>query len=236
MYTHKESALYIPPLEARLASNPRSASFARLASFYLKEGQIQKAVDVCLAGLKHYPSYATAHFVLGQCYEAMGRNIEAMLEYRRTLKAMPDNPTIQSLLKQVEQREQESFKAFSEERLRKLKERRDTVTFEKYVEEEGQPRESTAEFLLRRLQDVQKTAPRNAPEDTAPGEAQAPSVSPSKIVTATLAEIYATQGEYQEAIEAYKKLVSQRPVEAERYAKRIAQLEELSRMQQTEHQ
>ena len=59
-------------------------------------------------------------------------------------------------------------------------------------------------------------------------------ISPSKIVTATLAEIYATQGEYKEAIEAYKKLVSQRPIEAERYVKRITQLEELSRLQQAE--
>ncbi len=236
MYTNKESALHVPSLEARLASNPRSASFARLASYYLKEGQVQKAVDICLEGLKHYPTYATAHLVLGKCYETMGRNIEAMLEYRRTLKAMPDNPTVQNLLKQVELREQESFRAFSEDRIRKLKERKDTVTFEKYVEEESTPKESTAEFLLRRLQDVKMTVPRTTVEGAPPEETQAPPVAPSKIVTATLAEIYATQGEYQEAIQAYKKLVSQRPIEAERYVKRIAQLEELSRVQQTEHQ
>ena len=236
MYTNKESALHIPPLEARLASNPGSASFARLASYYLKEAQVQKAVDICLEGLKRYPAYSTAHLVLGRCYEAMGRNIEAMLEYRSTLKAMPDNSTVQDLLKNVEQREQESFKAFSEERIRKLKERKETVTFEKYVEEEPQQKESTAEFLLRRLQDVKKTVPRSASKGVPGEETQVPPVSPSKIVTATLAEIYATQGEYHEAIEAYKKLVSQRPVEAERYAKRIAELEELSKMQQAEHQ
>ena len=235
MYTNKESALHIPPLEARLASNPASASFARLASCYLQEGQVQKAVDICLEGLKRYPTYATAHLVLGKCYEAMGRNIEAMLEYRRTLKAMPDNATVQVLLKQVEQREQESFKAFSEERMRKLKERKETVPFEKYVEEELPQKESTAEFLLRRLQDVKKSAPRT-PSESGSGEEATQPVSPSKIVTATLAEIYATQGEYHEAIEAYKKLVDQRPLEAERYAKRIAELEELSRMQQAEHE
>lgn len=236
MYTNKESALHIPPLEARLASNPASASFARLASYYLREGQVQKAVDICLEGLKRYPTYSTAHLVLGKCYESMGRNIEAMLEYRRTLKSMPDNPTVQDLLKKVEQREQESFKAFTEERIRKLKARKETVPFEKYVEEDSPQKESTAEFLLRRLQDVKKTAPRTTSEAGSGEETAAQPVSPNKIVTATLAEIYATQGEYHEAIEAYKKLVQQRPLEAERYTKRIAELEELGRMQQAEHQ
>ena len=228
--------MYIPSLEARLVTSVKSPSFARLASYFLREGQPQKAVDICLEGLKYHQNYATAHLVLGKCYEAMGRNIEAMLEYRRALKAMPDSSAVQSLLENVEQREQESFRAFSEERARKLKNRKDAVTFENYVEEGATQKESTAEFLLRRLQDVKKNAPRTMPETRPVEEQQTPSVLPSKIVTATLAEIYATQGEYKEAIDAYKKLVSQRPVEAERYAKRITQLEELSKLQQAEHQ
>jgi len=222
--------MYLPSLEAR---NTKTSSFARLASYSLKEGQYQKSIDICLEGLKHFPDYATAHLILGKSYEALGRNIEAMLEYRRTLKAMPDNPTLQGLLKRVEQREQEAFRAFSEDRSRKLKERKDTITFDKYVDEGTEQKESTTEFLLRRLQDVKKSVPLATP-DRPSEDVTSPAASPSKIVTATLAEIYATQGEYKEAIEAYRKLVSQRPIEAERYVKRIAQLEELSRLQQTE--
>ena len=225
--------MYLPSLEARLASNTKTASFARLASYYLKEGHYQKAVDICLEGLKHFPDYATAHLILGKSYEAMGRNIEAMLEYRRTLKAMPDNTTLQGLLKRVEQREQEAFRAFSDDRSRKLKERKETITFDKYVNEATEQKESTAEFLLRRLQDVKKNVPLTVPDRPSEDMSSRPA-TPSKIVTATLAEIYATQGEYKEAIDAYRKLVSQRPIEAERYVKRITQLEELSRLQQAE--
>jgi tetratricopeptide (TPR) repeat protein len=156
-----------------------------------------------------------------------------MLEYRRALKMFPDNPTVQRLLKQAEQREQEAFRVFSEDRSHKLRERKETVTFEKYVEEDVGHKESSAEFLLRRLQEVKKAVP-SIPDRPVPDESQTQNVSPSKIVTATLAEIYATQGEYKEAIEAYRKLASQRPIEAERYAKRIAQLEELSRPSQVE--
>jgi tetratricopeptide (TPR) repeat protein len=236
MYSDKESAMYIPSLEARLAKSATSPSFARLASYYLREGQAQKAADICLEGLKHHQQYATAHLVLGKCYDAMGRNVEAMLEYRQALKAMPDSTAVQALLKTVEQREQEAFRSFSEERAQKLKERRETVPFESYVEEERPSGESTAEFLLRRLQDVKKTARRTAPGDQPQDDQPTQVVTPSKIVTATLAEIYASQGEYHEAIEAYRKLVNQRPLEADRYAKRIAQLEELRKMQQAEQQ
>jgi tetratricopeptide (TPR) repeat protein len=236
VYTNKESALYLPSLEARIASNAKSPSFARLASYYLGEGQHQKALEICQEGLKHFPEYATAHFVLGKCYEAMGRNIEAMLEYRRTLKAMPDSLAVQSSLRRVEQQEQEAYRAFSEERSRKLQERTAAVSFESYANDAVDKKESTADFLLRRLQEVKKTAPRTPFEQRRSEESGGPAVAPSKIVTATLAEIYATQGEYGEAIEAYKKLITQRPIEAERYAKRIAQLEELSKLQQAEQQ
>ena len=236
MYSNKESATYIQPLEARLASNAKSPCFARLASYYLKEGHPQKALDLCLGSLRFFPNYATAHFVLGQCYDATGRNIEAMLEFRRALKNLPDNPTVQSMLKRSEQREQEAFRAFSEERSLKLKERKETMTFEKYVEEDVEQKESTAEFLLKRLQHVKKSGAQAASMARSHEETPSQAVSPSKIVTATLAEIYASQGEYKEAIAAYKKLVSQRPIEAERYTKRIAQLEELSKIHQSEQE
>jgi len=226
--------MHKPSLEARMAANRNSPSFARLASYYLQEGNIPQAVDLCVEGLKLYPNYATGHLVLGKCYEAMGRNIEAMLAYRRVAKALPDNPTVQALLKNVESREQDAFKAFAEERARKMKERKDTLTVEQYTSEDPAEKESTVDFLLKRLQDVKRDPPKLVPGDRSHEEQLPPSPSGAKIVTATLAEIYANQGEYREAIEAYKRLLSQRPVDSERYAKRIAQLEELARLQQTE--
>jgi tetratricopeptide (TPR) repeat protein len=58
--------------------------------------------------------------------------------------------------------------------------------------------------------------------------------SSGRFVTATLAEIYASQGEYHEAIEAYKKLAERRPGSAERYQKRLVELEELKRLHEGE--
>jgi pentatricopeptide repeat protein len=55
-------------------------------------------------------------------------------------------------------------------------------------------------------------------------------------VTATLAEIYASQGEYREALEAYKRLREQNPADAPLYERRIAELTELARVQHADEQ
>lgn len=47
-----------------------------------------------------------------------------------------------------------------------------------------------------------------------------------EIVTPTLAEIYATQGAYREAIRTYSLLLDRRPEERERFEQRIRELEE----------
>jgi tetratricopeptide (TPR) repeat protein len=237
VFRNRDAAVYVPSLEGKLAANPKSPSFARLASYYLKEGKTQEAIDICLEGLKTFPQYATAHLVLGRCYETLGRNIEAMLEYRRALKAVPDNATVKGLLETVERREQEAFQAFAEERAKTLEDKKDSLTFEEYIASDSSEKESTADFLLKRLQDVKQQLASPTPRDSNFAQEPRPagSSSTTTIVTATLAEIYANQGEYKEAIEAYRKLLDQRPVEAERYEKRIAQLEELTKLQQTDH-
>ncbi|MFN0157281.1 MAG: tetratricopeptide repeat protein [Bacteroidota bacterium] len=229
----QESAKFVPALEAKRAANPRSPVFARLASYYLLEGKAQQAADVCLEGLAVFPEYATGRLVLGKAYEALGRHIEAMLEYRKALRAVPDNPAVGELLRRSEQREQEEFKAFSEERAKKLGERRGTIKLETYLEQGNESGQGTVDFLLQRL----KAAKINAvplEESVSSEDKSITGASGTKIVTATLAEIYANQGEYREAILAYRKLREQQPHEAERFDKRIAELQQMERMQHAE--
>jgi tetratricopeptide (TPR) repeat protein len=229
----KELPETLSALEAKVTATPGSPFFARVASAYLRQGKTMQAIELCAQGLKTFPDYATGHLVLGQCYEALGRTIEAMLEYRRALKILPDNPAMQKLMRDIEQREKEAFVAFAEERARKLTERKDSLSVEEYLSEEPTEKESTVEFLLKRLQVARRAAP-----GTEHGQSGATDERPASatisIVTPTLAEIYASQGEYDAAIDAYGKLVVQRPQEAERYEKRIAQLEQLKKLKQAE--
>jgi tetratricopeptide (TPR) repeat protein len=232
----EESARNIPILEARMAGNPASPLFARLASYYLAEGRHDRAVELCLQGLKHFPEYATGRLVLGRALEGLGRTVEALLEYRKVARALPDNATVAALLRAAEQRDQDSFRAFAEESARRLRDRTGDVTFESFVADEPAPAEGTAEFVLRRMQMTQAAPP---PRQASP----APAVPPApparggpRIVTATLAEIYASQGEYREALEAYKRLREQNPADAPLYERRIAELTELARVQHADEQ
>ncbi len=236
MFYAQESARYIPELEAKLSSNPRSPVFARLASYYLTEGKIGRAVELCQEGLKHFPDYATAHLVLGKLYDAQGRYVEAMLEYRKARNVVPDNPAVASMLLKVEQKEQEEFRIFTEDRARRLLDRRNTMTFEKYVADEPATGGATVDFLLERLRNARAATPppRNPEEVQAEEDSRTEPPAAPRIVTATLAEIYASQGQYKEAIDAYKRLREQHPEDAERYERRIAQLSDLTKLQHAE--
>lgn len=190
----------IPLLEERLAANPRSPLFARLASAYAREGRYEDAIDLCTRGLKEFPEYPTAHLVLAECYQSTGRTVEALIEYRRVLKAVPDNPSVVNVLRLIEKREQEAFHAFAEERLKQLKMRKGKLS-EARVAVSDEERESGSEV---------------------------------KIVTVTLAEIYASQGEYEEAIQVYRRLAAGKEDKAEECVKRISELEQLARARQAE--
>jgi tetratricopeptide (TPR) repeat protein len=211
----------------------KSPEFARHAKEYLDSGQVQKALEICLEGTAAFPWYGTGALILGQCYDALGRTVEAMLAYRRALKAVPDNAVIQSLLRSAEEREQQAFEAYAESQARVLKTKKESTTFESYVSEGGEESESSVEFLVRQLQGAQRIVP-PGPDVQAAEELAPPSEAPpTRIVTATLAEIYANQGQYREAIKAYRALCEQRPDEAHRYEKRLADLEELAKSQKS---
>ncbi|HEX9656667.1 MAG TPA: tetratricopeptide repeat protein [Bacteroidota bacterium] len=194
-------------LEARLAANPRSMAFARLAGLYLRQGNLEDALRLCVDGVKRFPRYGTGHLILGKCYEALGRNVEAMLEFRKALRATPDSDAIRQMLAAVEKKEEEAFRLFEKERTRRMDGQRDTLSAHTYVT--GKQKEPIAK----------------KPEERGPN---------IRIVTPTLAEIYATQGEYEEAIAAYNKLIEQRPGDAARYVVRVNELKELRRIREAE--
>lgn len=211
----------------------KSPEFARHAKDYLDGGEVQKALEICLEGTAEFPWYGTGALILGQCYDALGRTVEAMLAYRRALKSVPDNPVVRALLKSAEERERQAFEAYAESQARLLKAKKESTTFESYVSEGGEESESSVEFLVRQLQGAKRIVP-PGPEAQGAEEQSPPSEAPTtRIVTATLAEIYANQGQYREAIKAYRTLCEQRPEEAHRYEKRLADLEELAKMQKS---
>jgi tetratricopeptide (TPR) repeat protein len=203
--------------------------FARAAADLLESGNIKEALRICVEGTRVFPRYTTGRLMLGRCYEALGSHAEAMLEYTRVLEVFPDNALVRELADRAEQGEQQGFDAFASELQARLQGRKDRLTFEEYVgPQDGSGGERSVEQIIQQLED----APRRIPvQDVPPGSEEGHELpsSPARFVTATLAEIYTSQGEYDEAIEAYRTLAAQRPGSAERYQRRLAELEELKK-------
>jgi tetratricopeptide (TPR) repeat protein len=172
--------------------------FAERAADMLDRGDVAAALSVLLAGTKVYPAYATAHFLLGCCYERLGKHQEAKQRYAQVRQLVPGLPADDGIKTYGE--EGENGVDFMLRKLQSVNVRRDP---------------DAAALTPAEMDDHRETAD---PENT---DATVP------IVSATLAEIYAHQGRYREAVDAYSRLVQQRPAEAGRYRERIAELEKL---------
>jgi tetratricopeptide (TPR) repeat protein len=167
----------IESLEKRLASNPHSPAFARLASLYLEVGRLEESLGLCEKGIVYYPEYAMAHLLLGQCYLRMRRLDEAKKEFSETLVL--------------------------------------------------QPKCETARTLLQSTTVAEKWSQMSSGEPTYEEEQRSP--LGNEIATPTLAEIYAAQGAYREAIRTYTQLADRRPEDRGRFEQRIRELEEIWR-------
>jgi tetratricopeptide (TPR) repeat protein len=164
--------------------------------------------------------------VLGECYEAKGKYADAAEYYRRALAIHPDSYLLHRLLTASEKRLQQS-------QAPEVDDEQHGGRILDEVQEGGIPRtssESGVEFMLRRLSEA-KGASTGSSSPSVSNDAGKKLPSSSRIVTVTLAEIYASQGEYLEALHAYRQLVEQRPEEADRFQHRLAELEELARLQ-----
>ena len=182
---------------------PISPSFARVALEQLNAGDSRAALATCLEGTSKFPWYATGNLVLGKCYDALGQAAEALRAYQNALASLPDSKALRTLVSEMEGRQKGT--------------------------EPQKP--SDMEGLIQQLQQAKRIVP-----STDIVKYQEPMLPPTEgsrnlIVTETLAEIYAMQGEYREAINAYRKLLQQRPENIEKYEKRLEELEKLLREQ-----
>jgi tetratricopeptide (TPR) repeat protein len=206
-------------LEAKLAAEPNSPLYVKLGFLYLEEGKVEEALRVALEGREKFPRYATGHLLVGKCLSAMGDILGAVLEYRKALRALPDNPALRVLVSDAEVRRLSEFRHFAEAKRKTILAEKSPRSFDDFVSGAA-ARPSAAAHM-------KETA-------KAPAEPEKRRDPSKGIVTPTLAEIYASQGEYLEAIAAYKRLLEYRPGDAARFGARVEELEELARRQQAE--
>jgi hypothetical protein len=137
--------------------------------------------------------------------------------------------------------EEESFEQYAARKRIELAGTENTMSLEDYVadsspasETPGDPAPSSPpneiEEFAQKLQGVKKITPViNLADRSTVTASESDTPAGSGFVTPTLAEIYAKQGWFDDAIKAYKTLAVNKPAEKEKFEKRILELEEQKR-------
>src|SRR5207248_8863597 len=91
-------------LEKRWAENPKGRNFAPLADAYRKAGELDRAIELCTAGLERHPDYVSAHIVFGRCMIDQKNDTGASEVFRRVLVLDPENVLALKILAEIAER------------------------------------------------------------------------------------------------------------------------------------
>lgn len=84
--------------EERLARNPDSLFFARLAEVYLKVGLVDDALHTARTGVTKFPAYVSGQRVLAQACHAKGLMEEGRQALEKVVAALPEDAEAQKML------------------------------------------------------------------------------------------------------------------------------------------
>jgi tetratricopeptide (TPR) repeat protein len=188
--------MILQDFETRLSQRPFSPLFARCAGEYLASGRVAEAKELCTAGLERYPSYSTAQLILGYCFAVEGNYVAAMEQLHHALQLHPQSPILRKLHDEWSVHVTIGPSS-SVEIFPKIEVALD-------LKEQVGPSEQVTGVGKGDVEDI--------PDD-------------GRIVSKTLAEIYAAQGEFGEAITTYQLLKLKKPERSPEFDVRIAELE-----------
>jgi tetratricopeptide (TPR) repeat protein len=234
----------IKKYEDMLAADPKSYCFTLLSELYRKLGLLDDAINVAKRGIEAHPEYIGGYVAIGRAYFEKGMKEESINALEKVVQVTPENILAQKLLSQmyIERGEVESaIKSLNVigllnpedvesrlmlEALKKPAARDEVmVDFDADAElasgEEVAPDEEGFVFI----DEIQEA---ELPEEQAEyvHELQDTEAFPEKgpLATATLAELYVSQGFLDQAINVYRELLEKEPDNG-RFRERLIELE-----------
>ncbi|HVH69097.1 MAG TPA: tetratricopeptide repeat protein [Gemmatimonadales bacterium] len=94
----------IEKLEKRWAENPKGRNFAPLADAYRKAGELDRALELCKAGLDLHPDYVSAHIVYARCLIDQKNDPGASEVFQKVLTLDPENVLALKMLAEMADR------------------------------------------------------------------------------------------------------------------------------------
>lgn len=185
--------------EKQLKAAPDSSSFVLLAEVLLKKNNIEKAISILLKGLRNNKNMVTARFLLGKAYYQCWKIDLALKELKKTIELAPDNFAAAELLIEIyksEKRYEEAFKTANSI----LFYYKDNQKLEKEIKEiaeliEIDKKNSSKQILSGFNASVNKKIIKKR----------------NFLKSETLADIYISQNEYDEALKIMEELIIEEP-------------------------
>jgi tetratricopeptide (TPR) repeat protein len=195
--------------------NKLSPLFLRKANYEIEKNNLEDAIEILTKGLKIYPGFAASYLLLGKAYALKGDYTEAIENIKKGSELIPSKRTYDFYLNEIENIKNKISLGFSN--TGKI----DKEPLYKNEEQFGVkplPKDEKLKELVREL------SPEKKAEHKSERAEQEKSFGKNIIVSETLAKIYVSQGEYNEAIDIYILLKGKHPDKVDYYSKKIEEL------------
>ncbi len=193
--------------------NKLTPLFVRKADYELEKKNLEEAIEILVKGLKNFPNYAAPYLLLGKAYALRGDYTEAIESIKKGTDLIPSKKTYDFYLNEIENIKNKVSLGFKNDN-----------AAEEALPVNEEPYGTKPSLKEEKLRDLVREI---SPEQTEPSRErteQEKSFGKNIIVSETLAKIYISQGEYNEAIEIYGLLKEKHPDKAEHYSKKIDEL------------
>ncbi|MCC6866728.1 MAG: hypothetical protein IT280_11280 [Ignavibacteria bacterium] len=231
----------IQKLEDKLRANPLTPEFVKLANYYLINGNINEAIELLKAGLKFYPNYTTAYLLLGKAFLSNRYFMDAKKIFENLLAENPEMEIAKKYLDiTLDLTKSEVSRRHEDDIIPKLDFKAPVFNdydynfnlFPSYEIEELCSDKLDLDSLedsndFRDFKKIFETPHFFKKENTKPvyEKKRLKNKFEVKIISETLADIFAKQGNYFDAIEAYTYLLKIKPERKEAIESKISEVE-----------
>lgn len=204
--------------------NPRTPLFVRVAWIEIEKNNLDNAINILTKGLEYFSENPVAYLLLAKVYTIKGDYNEALNFIKKGSEIIHSIKTFNHYISEIETiKKQRSF--FNISRWANLNEeenKSDNVNYKHNQPISNDEIEETLTRLTAEIEGAEKKL-KDAKNKIVDSKDKSLSIS-GNIVSETLAKIYASQNEFQEAISIYRKLIKKYPDKEEYFLSKIEEL------------
>ena len=206
--------------------NNRSPLFARLAGIEIEKNNLDSAINILTEGIKNYPEFSVAYFLLGKAYTLKGDYSQALSFIKKGSELIHSPKSFEYYFNEIDStKKQRSFfnisrwVEYANDNLTNdtnpASSKNVSVISDKSIEETLTKLTVEIEGANKSISDARNKILESKSKEE---------LNKNLIVSETLAKIYANQNEIQAAISVYKKLIKRNPERESYFNSKIEEL------------